>query len=117
MGGWDGYGASETYIYKIICEDISKDAIGLGNFNALDWWIWSSMFVRCSCAISNDSDYKNHKGAGNYKVWGSAFIDNGCDFWIGNAGSFSFRDNYSLRAGLWLGAGFSANNGQVSAIN
>ena len=65
--------------------------VALGNFNALDIWIWHSRFEDCARGVTNSS------GAGNFRVYASLFLRSTvADLEIGNTGVFSARGNHSV---------------------
>ena len=72
----------------------------MGNFNALDMWIWYSLFQ------NNADGVTNYPGAGNFHVYNSIFENSStADIRIGNAGVFNFRNNYSTGSGQFIRAG------------
>jgi hypothetical protein len=103
-GGHKGYGFAEVTIER--CKFIRNNASGisLGNFNALDVWVWNCLFTDCWLGVTNGF------GAGNFRVYHSIFKNSkSSDIWIGNTGGFSIRDNYSINSKEFVGAGFTAN--------
>jgi hypothetical protein len=64
--------------------------ISLGNFNALDLWVWNSLFEDCGVGVTNG------EGAGNFHVYSSVFRrSRQADLAMGNTGGFSARGNFS----------------------
>ena len=61
-GGSRGHGFAETSVVRARFVRNTQAGIALGNFNALDLWVWSSLFEDCGVGITNDP------GAGNYRV-------------------------------------------------
>jgi hypothetical protein len=61
-GGFRGHGFAETSILRSRFVRNSKAGVALGNFNALDAWIWHSTFEDCAIGVTNDP------GAGNFRV-------------------------------------------------
>ncbi len=66
-GGDLGFGFAETSVVrsKFLSLNIG---IALKNFNALDLWVWDSLFDHCGTGITNNP------GAGNWHVYNSAFL-------------------------------------------
>jgi pectate lyase-like protein len=89
-GGFNGHGFAETSIVRSHFVRNTKAGVALGNFNALDIWIWSSTFVDCAMGVTNEP------GAGNFRVYGSVFRRSTVsDLYMKNTGGFSARGNYS----------------------
>ncbi len=89
-GGFKDRGFAETSIQRSRFVRNTKAAIALGNFNALDIWIWQSLFEDCNIGVTNDP------GAGNFHVYQSVFRrSKTADLVMRNTGGFSARDNYS----------------------
>lgn len=96
-GGFKDRGFAETTIQRSRFVRNSKAAIALGNFNALDIWIWNSFFEDCGIGVTNDP------GAGNYHVYQSVFRRSTiADLYMKNTGGFSIRDNFSSDSGAFL---------------
>src|SRR5437867_9026635 len=90
-GGFKGGGFAETTIRQSQFLRNSKAGVALGNFNALDIWIWYSLFEDCGTGVTNSP------GAGNYHVYNSVFRRSVVsDLAMGNTGGFSARGNYSI---------------------
>jgi len=100
-GGFKGHGFAETTIARTHFVRNTKAGVALGNFNALDIWIWYSTFEDCAVGVTNEP------GAGNFHVYGSTFHRSSvADLYIKNTGGFSARGNYSLDAkAFFLSAG------------
>ena len=100
-GGFRDRGFAETSVVRSRFVRNTAAAIALGNFNAVDLWVWHSSFVDCAIGVTNTT------GAGNFHVYNSVFErSTEADLSIGNTGGFSARGNYSegsarfsLRAG------------------
>ena len=89
-GGFKGHGFAETSIVRSRFIRNIAAGVALGNFNALDVWIWHSLFEDCEYGVSNTD------GAGNFHVYSSVFRGSrAADLAIGNTGGFSARGNYS----------------------
>jgi hypothetical protein len=100
-GGFKGHGFAETSIVRTHFVRNTKAGVALGNFNALDIWIWYSTFEDCAIGVTNEP------GAGNFHVYGSTFQRSSvADLYMKNTGGFSARGNYSLNAkAFFLSAG------------
>jgi hypothetical protein len=99
LGGATCCGFAETTVMraKFLSHWGPGSCIWLGNFNALDLYVWFSTFEDCRNGISNGG------GAGNWRVYNSLFkrsilTDND----IGNTGGFSFRNNTSIDSARFL---------------
>src|SRR5439155_14696990 len=89
--GFKGGGFAETSIRRSHFLRNTRAGVALGNFNALDIWIWYSLFEDCSIGVTNTP------GAGNYHVYNSVFRrSTRSDLAMGNTGGFSARGNYSV---------------------
>ena len=93
QGGQFDLGAAEVSILRSKFLNL-RGGIALKNFNALDWWIWSSYFENNNVGVSNNLD---EKGAGNFHIYRSIFTKSRfSDIYILNTGQFNFRDNWSI---------------------
>ncbi len=114
-GGVLGYGFAETSVMR--CKFLRNSIAGIfvGNFNALDLWVWHSVFEDCYVGVGNSVTYQassasNINGAGNFKVYKSIFRNSvRCDISISNTGEFSFRENTSTNSRSFIRATFSNN--------
>jgi pectate lyase-like protein len=89
-GGFKDHGFAETSIVRSHFVRNTKAGVALGNFNALDIWIWYSTFEDCAIGVTNEL------GAGNFRVYGSVFRRSTvADLFMKNTGGFSARGNYS----------------------
>jgi pectin methylesterase-like acyl-CoA thioesterase len=97
-GGFEGYGFAETSVMRARFVRNTRAGIALGNFNALDLWVWHSLFEDCGVGISNDP------GAGNYRVYDSVFRRSTiADLQMQNTGGFTARGNYSIGSkAFWI---------------
>jgi Pectate lyase superfamily protein len=103
-GGFKGHGFAETSIIRSSFLRNTRAGVALGNFNALDVWIWHSEFVDCATGVTNTS------GAGNFHVYNSVFRDSTtADLSMGNTGGFSVRDSYSIGSRAFFTGSFTAN--------
>jgi hypothetical protein len=100
-GGFKDHGFAETSIVRSHFVRNTKAGVALGNFNALDIWIWYSTFEDCAIGVTNEP------GAGNYHVYGSTFRRSTVsDLYMKNTGGFSARGNYSADSkAFFLSAG------------
>ncbi len=101
-----GYGCAETSMLRD--QFIKNTVVGVTtkNFNALDMFIWYSLFQNDAVGVSNNP------GAGNFHVFNSIFEGSiNADVTIGNTGTFNLRDNYSSGSGgYFLGPSEATNN-------
>ena len=103
-GGFKGGGFAETSIRRSRFLRNTKAGVALGNFNALDIWIWDSLFEDCDTGVTNTS------GAGNFHVYRSVFRRSArSDLAMGNTSGFSARGNYSTGSKAFF-TGESTNN-------
>jgi pectate lyase-like protein len=100
-GGFKDHGFAETSIVRSHFVRNTKAGVALGNFNALDIWIWYSTFDDCAIGVTNEP------GAGNFRVYGSVFRRSTVsDLYMKNTGGFSARGNYSADSkAFFLSAG------------
>jgi hypothetical protein len=104
-GGFKGHGFAETSIRRSHFVRNTKAGVALGNFNALDIWVWYSTFDHCGVGVSNG------EGAGNFHVYNSVFRESTVsDLWVGNTGGFSARGNYSSRSRAFFASVGATNN-------
>lgn len=104
-GGW-GHGAAESTVIGCTFLRNSKAAIITKNFNALDWFIWHSIFRDCGVGVTNDP------GAGNFHVFGSIFLNSKeADIKIANTMYFSVRNNFSSNSKAFFVGNFVGQNG------
>lgn len=97
-GGVLDYGFAETTVTRARFIRNRVAGIALGNFNALDLWVWGSLFEDCGIGITNDP------GAGNYRVYGSVFRrSKTADLFMQNTGALTARGNFSVGSkAFWL---------------
>jgi hypothetical protein len=87
--------------------------VWLGNQNALDMWIWYSLFQNNAVGVANA--IPGHGGAGNFHVYNSIFQNSTLeDIAYGMTGVFNFRNNYSTGSGRFISAGGSCGNDEVT---
>jgi hypothetical protein len=112
-GGFRGRGFAETSVVRSRFVRNTTAGIALGNFNALDLWVWQSIFEDCGVGVTNAT------GAGNFHVYNSVFErSTTADLSIGNTGGFSARHNYSEGSrAFFVSAGATANPATVHLQN
>lgn len=104
-GGVLDYGFAETSVTRARFIRNRVAGIALGNFNALDLWVWGSLFEDCGIGITNDP------GAGNYRVYGSVFRrSKTADLFMQNTGGFTARGNYSVGSKAFWMSGQAINH-------
>jgi pectate lyase-like protein len=104
-GGFKDFGFAETSIVRARFLRNTTAGVALGNFNALDIWIWHSVFEDCAVGVTNDP------GAGNYHVYASVFRRSGlADLSMQNTGVFSARGNYSIGSRAFFVSGPSISH-------
>jgi len=104
-GGFKDFGFAETSIMRARFLRNTTAAVAVGNFNALDIWVWHSVFEDCAVGVTNNP------GAGNYHVYGSVFRRSGlADLSMQNTGGFSARGNYSVGSRAFFVSGPSINH-------
>lgn len=104
-GGFRGYGFAETSILRSRFVRNSKAGVALGNFNALDAWIWHSTFEDCAIGVTNEP------GAGNFRVYDSTFRRSTvADLFMQNTGAFSVRGNFSINSKAFYVSGTPINH-------
>lgn len=106
-------GAAESAVLRARFEN-TEYGIVLRNFNALDWWIWNSHFVKNFVGITNTLQ---GVGAGNFHVYNSVFLASGhADLQLLNTGTFNFRDNFSKDSQKFLEESFYYTNAAVTTL-
>ena len=110
-GGYLGYGFAETSVLRSHFIRNSQAGISLGNFNALDLFVWNSTFENCNIGVTNNLS----GGAGNFNIYNSIFKRSGyADVYIGNTGSFSLRNNFSINSNAFFVAGVTGNPATIT---
>ena len=101
---------AEITIMRCKFKKNSEAGISLGNFNALDIWVWNSHFEDCAIGITNTIN----NGAGGFKVYNSLFKRSTiADIKIGNTVEFSFRDNTSINSKTFLYTNWTPNPASI----
>jgi hypothetical protein len=102
-----GAGCAETSMLR---DHFINNKIGIitKNFNALDVFIWYSLFQ------NNNEGVSNSPGAGNFHVYNSVFQNStSSDITIGNTGVFNFRNNYTTASKHFLYADATNNPANI----
>ena len=103
-GGFKQHGFAETTIRRSHFVRNTKAGVALGNFNALDIWVWESTFEDCDAGITNTL------GAGNFHVYNSVFRRSKvADLAMAHTGGFSARGNYSVGSRMFFSGGGTSN--------
>lgn len=90
----------------------SSAGVSIESFNALDWWIWNSLFEDCRVGVTNDP------GAGHFHVYRSLFRrSTEADIKISNTSYFGIRDNTSIGSRAFFIAGWIGAAAQVTLLN
>jgi hypothetical protein len=111
QGGNLGHGAAESAVLRCKFLHNSRAGVITKNFNALDWFIWESLFRGCNVGVTNEP------GAGNFHVFNSVFISSTtADILIRNTMYFSIRNNYSLNSKAFFLANFVGRNAALITI-
>ena len=95
-----GYGCAETSMLRDQFINNTVAGVAMKNFNALDMWIWYSLFK------NNAVGATNFPGAGGFHVFNSIFqASTVADIQYANTGVFNFRNNYSIGSSAFVRAG------------
>lgn len=90
-GGRRGVMDAECAILRCRFQKCSKAGLSVENFNALDWFVWDSLFEDCRVGVTNEF------GAGNFGVYNSLFRGSSeADVTMSNCQYFSLRGNTSI---------------------
>lgn len=102
--GQAGQGCAETVPLRDTFSNLTTAGIALGNFNALDMFVWYGTF-------SKDYDgIQNTLGAGNFHAYNSNFFGSThADLEFQNTGGFNFRWNFSAGSNTFLYSGITGN--------
>jgi len=103
------FGCSETSMLRGKFINNTSYGILMKNFNALNMFVWYSLFQNNAIGVSNSP------GAGNFHVLNSIFQGSTfADMNYGNTGAFDIMDNYSSGSNrFWYGGGSNSSNGVV----
>ncbi len=93
--GAAGAGGSEWEYIRCRFIGPMEAGIYLNNFNALDHWVWDSLFQNVRAGVTNYLPDRGVGAGGAWSVGRSVFLNNGDDMSIGNTMFFSSRWNYS----------------------
>ena len=103
-----GYGCAETSMLRdqYLNDDVA--GVAMKNYNALDMWVWDSLFRNDASGVTN------YPGAGNFHVFNSIFENStSSDITIGATGVFNFYGNYSIDSHQFL---YTVNSGNPANI-
>ncbi len=104
-----GFGCAETSMIRDQFLNDTVAGVSTRNFNALDMFIWYSLFQNNATGVTNTN------GAGDFNVYNSIFQGSTtADINIGNTGIFNFRNNYSIGSNQFLNAGATANPANIT---
>jgi hypothetical protein len=117
-----GQGDSEVTIRRVQFLRESQAGLNLGSFNALDYWVWDSVFTGCARGVTNDFSFTGDvgsadagptAGAGNFMIYRSLFQGSTvADMEIGNTSVwFSLHDNVSIHSQQFIHAMGIGDNG------
>jgi hypothetical protein len=106
-------GCAETSMLRDKFINNTVSGISMKNFNALDMWVWYSLFQNNAQGIGNFDSTGN--GAGNFHVYNSVFQGSTtADISYGNTGVFNFRNNYSIGSNHFVWAGGTCGSDNVT---
>ena len=109
-GNWD-YQNNDAEVAVLRCrfQRCSKAGVSMESFNAMDWFVWHSLFEDCGLGVCNTF------GAGAAHVQESLFRRSAdADIAIGNSGYFFIYHNYSIGSRAFFRAGFNGVNEEVT---
>jgi hypothetical protein len=110
-----GYGCAETALLRDKFLNNRTAGVSLGNFNALDIWVWYSMFQNNARGMTNT--ISGPQQAGNFHAFNSVFQNSSvADISIGNTGVFNIRNNYSSGSNQFFTAGATGNPAGINII-
>lgn len=104
-----GAGCAETSMLRDRFVADSVTGIAMKNFNALDMFVWDSLFKDDAVGATNVP------GAGNFHVYRSIFErSTSSDIVIGNTGLFNFRYDYSIGSNRFISTGATNNPANIT---
>ena len=109
-GNWD-YQNNDAEVAVLRCQFLrcSQAGLSIESFNAMDWWVWHSVFEDCRLGVCNTY------GAGAADVHESVFRrSTESDIALGMAGYFLFYQNYSIGSRAFLRTGFHGANMEIT---
>jgi hypothetical protein len=109
-GNWD-YQNNDAEVAVLRCRFLrcSKAGLSIESYNAMDWWVWHSVFEDCRLGVCNTY------GAGAADVHESVFRrSTESDISLGMAGYFFFYQNYSIGSRAFLRTGFHGANMEIT---
>jgi hypothetical protein len=102
-------GCAETSMLRDQFINNTVAGVAMKNYNALDMFIWYSLFQNNAVGVTNSP------GAGNFHVYNSVFQGSTtADISYGNTGVFNFRNNYSTGSKRFVSAGGSCAEDNVT---
>jgi hypothetical protein len=102
--GAGGKGCAETVTLRSTFSGLTTSGIDLGNFNALDMFLWYSRFINNAVGVSNTLK------AGNFSIYESDFSGSTtADIQWGNINNFNLRWNYSDASNRFISS-YSTSN-------
>ncbi len=100
-----GFGCAETSMLRDRFVNNTSIGIFVVNANALDMWVWYSVFQNNGTGIGNKI-FGGEVGSGNFHVFNSIFQNSSVtDIAYGNTGVFNFRNNYSAGSNQFICCG------------
>jgi hypothetical protein len=104
-------GCAEISMIRDQFLNLTSCGVTMRNFNALDMWIWYSIFTNNGHAVSNTCPTV---GAGNFNVYKSVFHGStSADLSQGNTQFFGYRWNYSSGSYTFVSSGGTAGQDNV----
>jgi hypothetical protein len=95
-----GFQCSETSMLRDQFINNTVAGVAMKNFNALDMFIWYSLFQNNAVGVTNSP------GAGNFHVYNSIFQGSTvADISYANTGLFNFRNNFSIESKRFVSSG------------
>jgi hypothetical protein len=99
--GWGHNGCAESSLLRDHFSNLTSAGVLVGNQNALDIWIWYSLFQNNALGATACLG-----GAGAFHVFNSVFQGSTvADICYGNTSVFNFRNNYSIGSNAFIQAG------------
>lgn len=94
-GGMPHYMDAEMSVWRCAFRHCSRAGISIESMNALDWWVWYSLFEDCKVGATNITD--GEYGGGHFHVYESVFKGSTeADMTIGHTSYFGIRHNTSI---------------------
>jgi hypothetical protein len=107
--GYNTSGDAEGTVLRCKFTNNSGAGFETENFNALDWWIWNSTFLRNAIGAANTS--------GAYHVYNSLFEQSTQeDVFIYNTGNFNYRGNISINSAAFMNTAYYYTNAAPTIV-